>query len=264
MSEVLDSFVELARSRKAGALCTIIRAAGSTPRKVGSKMLVYPDSKIVGTIGGGEVEAKVIQEALDSLQSGEPKVISYDLFNPEDSDSGIYGGTLEIFIDPLKQPEDIVVVGGGHVGRSVVHLAKWMGFHVILSDDRIDFCSPEHAPGADKYIHCKVEELPSKYDFSDRTAVVFATRNNQVDVNGLPEILAEPSSYIGVLSSQRRWKLTEEQLIDSGVNKKELKRIHAPIGLDIQAETPEEIALSIMAEIILKKRDGTGNSLAKK
>ena len=263
MSEVLDSLVEIVRSGKAGALCTIIRAAGSTPRKAGSKMLVYSDSKIIGSIGGGEVEGRVIQEALVSLESGEPKVLTYDLFNPDDGDPGISGGTLEVFIDPLKQPEDIVVVGGGHVGRSVVHLAKWMGFQVILSDDRNEFCTPEHAPGADKYIHCNVEDLPSKYDFSDRTAVVLATRNNQIDISGLTEILAEPTSYIGVLSSQKRWKLTEEQLVESGVNKNELKRIHAPIGLDIQAETPEEIALSIMAEIISKKREGTGALLAK-
>jgi xanthine dehydrogenase accessory factor len=249
MSEVLDSLVEIARSGKAGALCTIIRTAGSTPRKAGSKMLVYSDSKIIGSIGGGEVEGKVIQEALDSLQSGEPKVLTYELFNPDDSNPGFSGGTLEVFIDPLTQSEDIVVVGGGHVGRSVVHLANWMGFHVILSDDRNEFCTPEHAPGANKYIHCNLEDLPSKYDFTDRTAVVLATRNNQVDISGLPEILAGPTSYIGVLSSQRRWKLTEEQLIESGVNKKELKRIHAPIGLDIQAETPEEIALSIMVKL---------------
>jgi xanthine dehydrogenase accessory factor len=160
MSEVLNSLVEIARSGEAGALCTIIRATGSTPRKSGSKMLVYSDSKIIGSIGGGEVEGRVIQEALVSLESGEPKVLTYNLFNPNDGDPGISVGKLEVFIDPLKQPEDIVVVGGGHVGRSDVHLAKWMGFQVILSDDRNEFCTPEHAPGADKYIHCNVEDLP--------------------------------------------------------------------------------------------------------
>ncbi len=224
-------------------------------------MLVYPDGKIVGSIGGGEIEGRVIQEAIDSLQSGKSKILSYDLVNSEKGDTGICGGMLEIFIDPLKQPEDVVVVGGGHIGRAVVHLAKWMGFRVTLSDDRKEFCSPEYVPEADDYIHCKLEDLPSSYVFSDQTAVVLASRNNHVDMAGLQEILAEPSAYIGVISSQRRWKLTKKQLIDSGVNKDKLHRIHAPIGLDIQAETPEEIAMSIMAEILQVKREGTGASL---
>jgi xanthine dehydrogenase accessory factor len=262
MNEVLFSLAEIARRGTTGALCTIIRTKGSTPRKEGSKMLVYPDGKIVGSIGGGEVEGRVIQEAIDSLQSGESKILAYDLLNPENGDPGICGGTLEIFVDPLKQPEDIVVVGGGHIGRAVVYLAKWMGFRVILSDDRKEFCSPEYVPGADEYIHCKLEDLTSSYVFSDQTAVVLATRNNQVDISGLPEILAEQTGYIGVISSQRRWKLTKKQLIDSGVNEDELHRIHAPIGLDISADTPEEIAISIMAEIIQVKRGGTGASLS--
>lgn len=264
MNEVLASLAEIARRGTTGALCTVIRTKGSTPRKEGSKMLVYPDGKIVGSIGGGEVEGRVIQEAIDSLQSGESKVLLYDLVNLDKGDPGICGGTLEIFIDPLKQPEDIVVVGGGHVGRAVVHLAKWMGFRVTLSDDRKEFCSAEYVPEADDYIHCKLEDLPSSYVFSNQTTVVLATRNNKVDITGLPEILAEPSAYIGVISSQRRWKLTKKQLIDSGIDKDKLSRIHAPIGLDIQADTPEEIALSIMAEILQAKRGGTGVSLSTK
>ncbi|MCK4488922.1 MAG: XdhC family protein [Anaerolineales bacterium] len=262
MNEVLASLAEIARRGTTGALCTIIKTKGSTPRKEGSKMLVYPDGKIVGSIGGGEIEGRVIQEAIDSLQSGESKILSYALVNSEKDDLGICGGTLEIFVDPLKQPEDIVVVGGGHVGRAVIHLAKWMGFRVTLSDDRKEFCSPEFVPDADDYIHCKLKDLPANYVFSDQTAVILATRNNKVDITGLPEILAEPSAYIGVISSQRRWKLTKEQLISSGVNKDKLRRIHAPIGLDIQAETPEEIAMSIMAEILQVKRGGTGVSLS--
>ena len=264
MNEVFASLMDLSQKGTSGALCTIIKTKGSTPRREGSKMLVYPDGKIVGSIGGGEVESRVIKEAVDTLQTGESKILSYDLVNSDKGDPGICGGTMEIFIDPLKRPDDIVVVGGGHVGRAVVHLANWLGFRVILSDDRQEFCNAEKVPGADEYIHCKLEELPSKYNFSDQTAVVLATRNNQMDISGLPEILAEPVSYIGVISSQRRWKLTEKQLIDSSVKKDELKRIYAPIGLDIHADTPEEIALSILSEILLVKRGGTGTLLSEK
>ena len=262
MNDVLSSLANLSRDGTAGALCTIIKTKGSTPRKEGSKMLVYPDGRIVGSVGGGEVEGRVIQEAINALETGQSKIISYDLVDPHKGDPGVCGGTLEVFIDFLHTPDDIVVVGGGHVGRAVVHLAKWMGFRVILTDDREEYCTPESVPGADQYIHCNLDELPSRYDFSSQTAIVLATRNNQVDISGLPEILGEPSAYIGVISSQRRWKLTEKQIINSGVKKERLQKIHAPIGLDIKADTPEEIALSIMAEIIMVKRSGTGVSLS--
>jgi len=262
MSEVLSALAELPKTGTAAALCTIIRAKGSTPRKEGCKMLVYASGSIVGTIGGGEVEGRVIQEALDSIQSGERKIRSYDLINPEKGDPGICGGILEVFIDPLTQPKDLIVVGGGHVGKSVVYLAKWLGFRVILSDDREEFCSPAFVPGADEYIHCSLEVLSSKIKLSPETVIVLATRNNQVDIRGLPELLAAPSAYIGVISSRRRWKLTEEQLLENGIKKKDLDRIHAPIGLDLKAETPEEIALSIMAEVFQVIRGGSGKGLS--
>ncbi len=254
MDDVYNALAELKRNGTSGALCTIIKTKGSTPRKEGSKMLVFENGSIVGTVGGGEVEARIIQEALKSIESGESSIISYDLVDPDQGDPGICGGSLEIFVDPIEKPDELVVVGGGHVGKAVVFLAKWLGFRVILNDDRKDFCSPDLVPGADEYIHCPLAELPGKYQIPDDAAVVLATRNQKVDINGLPELLTIPTAYIGVISSKRRWQLTEEQLIESGVKKENLKKIHAPIGLKIGAETPEEIALSILAEIILNKR----------
>ena len=263
MNDVYKALADLPYSGISAALCTIIQAKGSTPRKAGTKMLVYKGGSIVGTIGGGEIEGRVIQEALESIQSGEPKIRSYDLIDPQQGDPGVCGGTLEVFIDPLSQPDDLVVVGGGHVGQAVVFLAKWLGFRVILSDDREDFSSPASAPEADQTIHCKLEELPERYQFTPTTSVVLATRNNQVDVRGLPELLAAPSNYIGVISSRRRWKLTKEELIKNGVKPADLKRIHAPIGLDLKADTPEEIALSILAEVLKSRRGGSGESLSR-
>jgi xanthine dehydrogenase accessory factor len=135
-----------------------------------------------------------------------------------------------------------VVIGGGHVGREVV-----------LNDDREEFCSPAQVPGADQYIHYKLADLPEKYKISPAAALVMATRNHQVDISGLPELLAIPTVYLGVISSKRRWKLTEEQLLKSSVKKHSENRVHAPIGLNLGAETSREIALSIMAEIMLTK-----------
>lgn len=260
--DVLRALADLPQNGAAAALCTIIQAKGSTPRKAGAKMLVYADGSIVGTIGGGEIEGRVIEEAVDSIQTGETKILPFDLIDPQKGDPGICGGTQEVFIDPLKQPQDLVVVGGGHVGRAVIHLGKWLGFRVILSDDREQFCSPENAPGADAYIHCNLDELPKKYSFTPQSVIVMATRNNQVDIEGLPELLNTPSGYIGVISSRRRWKLTREELLEAGIEEEELDRIQAPIGLDIKAETPEEIALSILAEVIQIRRGGSGKSLS--
>jgi len=262
MKEVYQALAELPRTGTSAALCTIITSQGSTPRKAGAKMLVYEDGSIVGTIGGGEIEGRVIQEAVNAIQTGESRIRSYDLIDPQQGDPGVCGGTLDVFIEPLTQPPDLVVVGGGHVGRAVVFLAKWLGFRVILSDDREQYCTPDYAPEADEYIHCKLEELPDRYPFSADTAVVLATRNNQVDIRGLPEILAAPSSYIGVISSRRRWKLTRDELIQAGITENDLDSIHAPIGLDINADTPEEIALSILAEVIQSIRGGSGISLS--
>ena len=261
-NDLLRALADLPQNGTAAALCTIIQAKGSTPRKAGAKMLVYKDGSIVGTIGGGEIEARVIEEAVASIHTGETKILSFDLIDPQQGDPGICGGTQEVFIDPLKQAQDLIVIGGGHVGRAVVHLGKWLGFRVILSDDREEFCSPENAPGADDYIHCNLDELPGKYEFTPQSVIVLATRNNQVDIQGLPELLDTPSVYIGVISSRRRWKLTRDELLKSGIKEEELDRIQAPIGLDIKAETPEEIALSILAEVIQVKRGGTGKSLS--
>ncbi len=253
MDNVFSAIADMKNNGTSGALCTIIKTKGSTPRKEGSKMLVYSNGSILGTVGGGEVEARVIKQAIESIQSGETRISSFDLIDPEQGDPGLCGGTVDVFIDPIKKPADIVVVGGGHVGQAVVYLAKWLGFRVILNDDRLDYCTPESVPGADEYIHCEFAQLTSHYSFTEETAVVLATRNSGVDVSGLPQLLELPNSYIGVISSKRRWKLTEEQLLESGVKKKSLERIQAPIGLKIGAETPEEIALSILAEIILIK-----------
>jgi xanthine dehydrogenase accessory factor len=260
--KVLTALAELSQTGAAAALCTITQTKGSTPRNAGTKMLVYQDGTIVGTVGGGEIEARVIEEAVASIQNGVAKLVSYDLIDPHQGDPGICGGSQEVFIDPLQGSHDLIVIGGGHIGQAVIHLGKWLGFRVILCDDREKFCVPEHAPGADQYIHCELPDLPQKFPLTSKTAIVLATRNNEVDIKGLPALLEASFSYLGVISSRRRWKHTQEELLKDGVKKESLDQIRVPIGLDIKAETPEEIALSIMAEIIQVTRGGSGKSIS--
>jgi xanthine dehydrogenase accessory factor len=245
-----QALADLERSNSAGALCMIIRSRGSTPRHVTSKMLVYPDGHIIGTVGGGEVENRVIKEALSALQDKKPRLLEYNMIDPERGDPGVCGGQLEIYVEPIIPKPILVVVGVGHVGKAVAHLAKWLGFVVGVCDDRPDFCNRASVPEADEFFPLPLEDLSKHLNITPLTYIVLTTRGMDVDVLGLPSLLNTQAGYIGVIGSKRRWAATTKKLIDAGVSAEKLEQIHSPIGLDIDAETPEEIAVSIMAEII--------------
>jgi xanthine dehydrogenase accessory factor len=155
----------------------------------------------------------------------------------------------------------VVVIGGGHVGKAVAHLAKWLGFRVAISDDRVEFCSPEVNPDGDEYYACPMAELPLQLSITPHTYLVLTTRGNNVDIAGLPALLETPADYIGVIGSKRRWSETVKSLNEVGITDDQLKRVHSPIGLGIGAETPEEIAVSIMAEILMLKGGGSGQQM---
>ncbi len=250
MMTLYQAIVELEQKNDTGAICTIIRSQGSTPRHVTSKMLVYPDGHITGTVGGGEVENRVIKEALQAMQDRSPRLLAYNMANPERGDPGVCGGQVEIYVEPLIPKPVLVVVGAGHVGKAVVHLAKWLGFIVAVTDDRPDFCNPQAVPGADQYDPVPLEQLTSQMKITPWTYIVLTTRGIDVDIHGLPSILSSSAAYVGVIGSKRRWATTSKKLLDNGVTEDLIDRVHSPIGLEIHAETPEEIAVSIMAEII--------------
>ena len=242
--------VDLEKANEAGALCTIIGSKGSTPRHVTSKMLVYPDGHIIGTVGGGEVENRVIREALKAIEDRTPRLLAYNMANPERGDPGVCGGQVEIYVEPILPKPVLVVVGVGHVGKAVAHLAKWLGFVVVVSDDRSDFCNPQAVPEADEFYLIPLDKLSSQLKITPWTYIVLTTRGVDVDIDGLPSLLKSNAAYIGVIGSKRRWATTKNKLLETGASSEMLEQVHSPIGLEIQAETPEEIAVSIMAEII--------------
>lgn len=258
---IYERMAELERSGGKGALATVIRVRGSVPRHVGSKMLVFPDGHIEGTVGGGEMEARVIREALEALARGEPRILQYTLSSPQEGDPGVCGGEVEVFVEPLRSRPTLVVVGGGHVGRAVAHLAHWLGFRVIVSDDRPEFATAEAVPEAEGYIPCPLAELPQRLAIDDQTYLVLVTRGVAVDAAGLPALLETSAAYVGVIGSRRRWETTVQQLREMGLSETKIGRITSPIGLELQAETPEEIAVSILAQIILLRRGGSGESM---
>ena len=256
-----ETLGEMERRGEVGVLCTVIRTRGSVPRHPGAKMLVREDGSIAGTVGGGEMEGRIIRDALEVLSSNETRIVDYALHNPGEGDPGVCGGEVKIFLEPLTEHPTLLVVGAGHVGRALVHLGKWLGFRVVLSDDRPEHCTPETTPGADEYVCAPVADLPQRVAFNSNTYIVMPTRAVQVDVDGLPHLLDVPHAYLGVIGSRRRWATAVKQLTERGVPRHKLEGVHAPMGLELNAETPEEIALSIMAEIVALRNEGTGESM---
>ena len=153
-------------------------------------------------------------------------------------------------MEPIGARPKLLVIGAGHVGKAVAHLAQWLGFWVVVCDDRPELCTPQAFPGADQYQPGLMQDIPKNIDITPTTYIVLTTRGVDVDVPGLPALLDAPAAYFGVIGSQRRWAITRSQLLEMGISQEKLDRVRSPVGLDIDAETPEEIAVSIMAEII--------------
>ncbi len=261
MDPIYQALAEIEKSAESAALCTVVKSEGSTPRHVGSKMLVYPDGHFVGTVGGGDLEHRVIDEAWMALSDGQARLLHYNMSDPSRGDPGVCGGQVEVFVEPILAPPMVVVIGAGHVGKAVAHLAKWLGFRVAVSDDRVEFCNKEAVPDGDQFFACPMEELPSRLKIDRRTYLVLTTRGSSVDAAGLPALLKTPAPYIGVIGSRRRWATTVKDMQARGVSSEAIARVRSPMGLELQAETPEEIAVSIMAEVLMVRDKGTGKSM---
>lgn len=258
---IYEALSELEKNHETAALCTVVKSEGSTPRHVGSKMLVYADGTFIGTVGGGDLENRVLKAAREAISSGSAVTLSYTMADPARGDPGVCGGTVEVFVEPIRPPATIVVIGAGHVGKAVVHLAKWLGFRVVVSDDRAEFCNPESTPGADAYYPVEMAKLAEQFKIDRQTYLIITSRGSGIDVAGMPALLESGAAYIGVIGSKRRWLTTAKALKEKGVAEELLAKVHSPMGLELNAETPEEIAVSIMAEVLMIKDRGTGKAM---
>jgi xanthine dehydrogenase accessory factor len=259
---VYEALLQAQSTGEPVALATVVNTHGSIPRHAGSKMLVQQNGVVVGTVGGGAMEALVIKTALAAIDDGQTRLETYTLSNLEDGDPGICGGTAQIFIEPIFTPPTLLVIGGGHCGKELAQLGKWMGYRVVLSDDRPEFCSEDYVPGLDGYIVCKPGEITGHTRIDSQTYVAAVTRGLPVDIHLIPSLLETDAPYIGLIGSRRRWALTVKALkSEFGLTEAQLMRVRAPIGLELRAETPREIALSIMAEITMIRRGGSGEPM---
>ncbi|MDH3683754.1 MAG: XdhC/CoxI family protein, partial [Acidimicrobiia bacterium] len=244
--------------REPAVLVTVIDTRRSVPRRAGSKMLVYGDGRSSGTIGGGEMEARVVAAAADALATGRTSRLHYSLLDPSAGDPGVCGGEVELYLEPYMPRTTVYVVGAGHVGRAVIELADWLGYRVVAWDDRSEVLEETGGGLADGVttVTGPIADAVVAEPIDAHTRVVMVTRNAALDVELLPVLLASPATYIGLMGSDRRWATTRRKLLEAGVEEADLARVHAPIGVEISAETPAEIAVSILAEVISHERSG--------
>lgn len=251
---------ELAKLESSGspaALVTVIRVQGSTPREAGARMIVLPDGKIIGTIGGSAVESLVVQEALEVLRIGKSRVSQYDLNDPAKTSTGmICGGKMEFFIEPLKPLPHLYIFGAGHVGSALAQFTSILGLPHTVVDDRPEFADRERFPQAQRILCGDFSEVLADLDFVQPAYIMIVTRCHDTDLEVLRWVLRKPSAYLGMICSRRKKTEIFRILSEEGYSKEEMERVHAPIGLDIRSETPAEIAVSILAEVIQIKNCG--------
>ena len=253
--DLFEEVVKLRRAGRRGALATIVHTNGSIPSYESSRMLVREDGSIAGTIGGGCVEAEVWAAAKEVMQKEAPRKMVFNLNNEASYDNGlICGGTLEVFVEPILPQPIIVLFGGGHVSMAVAKSAAAAGFGVSVVDDREAFANAQRFPMAQE-IYTSYEEAFEKIQPNESTYLVIVTRGHKEDMRVLAWAVRTGARYIGMIGSKRKVISVYKALEKEGYREEEFERVYAPMGLDIGALAPEEIAISIVAELISVRRN---------
>jgi xanthine dehydrogenase accessory factor len=255
--EVFAALAEALQQGEEVALVTIVDSTGSTPQRVGAKMLVYADGRTVGTIGGGCYENDAFWKAREAIAGRRPLVVKYELNDDFAQESGLVcGGQMEVFIEPVEASPDVYVFGAGHVGYHVAKMAHEVGFRVHVIDDREKFASAERFGDGFDVI---VDDIPAwleSHTLPPTAYAVIVTRGHRHDLDALRALAQRPLRYLGLIGSKAKVKRIFDALREEGVSADALRPVHAPIGLDIGAITPQEIAVSIVAELIAVRNLG--------
>lgn len=245
---------------ESAALVTIIRAEGSTPQRVGAKMLVYADGRTVGTIGGGCYENDAFWKARRTLETRKPLIARYELADDIAEESGlICGGQMDVYIEPIEAAPHLYLVGAGHVSYHLSKAAATVGFKIHVLDDREKFSNTERFPDAEEVV---VDSIPTWLDnstFPGNSYVVILTRGHRHDLDALRSLSQQDLRYLGLIGSRAKVSRLFEALEEESIPLNTLRKIHAPVGLDIGAITPQEIAVSILAELVAVKYGKLGN-----
>jgi xanthine dehydrogenase accessory factor len=253
--EIYEEIVKLQRAGHKGAVATIVNVRGSIPSFKSAKMLVRDDGTIAGTIGGGCVEAEVWQAAREVIESEKPRTLSFDLNQDPKYDTGLVcGGALDIFIEPVLPTPMLYIFGAGHVGFELAKAAGRAGFDVVVADDRDTYANRERFPDAREVIAEDFDKALSALSPNESAYIVIVTRGHRDDMRVLRWAVQTEAKYIGMVGSRRKAITVFRELTKEGLKPELFERVHSPVGLDIGAITPEEIAVAIAAELIGVRR----------
>ena len=251
---VMKKVLEDINNGKELAIATITKSEGSTPRGIGTMMGVCEDGSIHGTIGGGALEKHVIELCIEAIKEGQSKAI--DLPLDIEGVGMICGGRVEVFIDIYKIKPKLLIIGGGHVGYAIYKIASLLNFDIVVFEDREEFLTEERFPLAKELVLGPINETLRDYKIDNNTYIVIASRGHKYDEESLIEVINRDAKYIGAMGSKRKVITMMNNLKDKGISEENINKVYAPIGLSISSGSPEEIAMSIMAEILLVKNDG--------
>jgi xanthine dehydrogenase accessory factor len=255
----MDIYEEVVRLRRLGqkcALATIVQVNGSIPSYESAKLLVREDGSMIGTVGGGCVEAEVWNAAREVMETERPRQMNFSLGQDAAYDNGlICGGQLSVFVEPVVPQPRVFIFGAGHISKSISKVAVLAGFASVVVDNREAFANRERFPEADEVYAEEYEEVFQKLAVRDTSYLVIVTRGHRDDMRVLRWAAETPARYIGMIGSQRKTIAIYKELEKEGVSAEKLARVYAPVGIDIGAITPEEIAIAIMAEMIAIRRN---------
>lgn len=257
MKDIYRTLADIEDQGKRAALAIVVRTKGSAPGKAGAKMIVMEDGSILGTVGGGGLEKKVIEESLECLKGGKSKLKSFDLRGNLDM---MCGGEVEVYIEPINQPEKLVIFGAGHITKTLAPLMRSLDFRVTVVDDNPTVPEEDRFADIEVLLSEDMESYAERLSPENSTYIVILTRGFSTDKAILEHLIAKDFRYVGVVGSKKKIKTIKEHLISKGIEKEHFSKLSAPIGLDIGAETLGEIALSIAAEIISVRRGKVARS----
>jgi xanthine dehydrogenase accessory factor len=263
--DIYEQIVELRGQGRRGAVATIINVRGSIPSFQTAKMLVRDDGSIAGTIGGGCVEAEVWQAAREVMEEEKPRSLTFNLNNNPKYDTGLVcGGTLEVYIEPILPPALLYIFGAGHVAYSLYKVARIAGFEVTVVDDREAYANAERFPDAREIIADDFDAVTARIRVPESSYVVIVTRGHRDDMRILRWAVNANARYLGMIGSRRKTIAIYKELEKEGIASEKFARVHAPVGLEIGAVTPEEIAVAIVAEMIAVRRGAVTDIASKK
>lgn len=252
--EVFAAVADALERGEPAALVTIVATHGSTPQRVGAKMLVFGDGRIVGTIGGGCYENDAFWKAREAITARQPQLVHYELSDDFAQETGlICGGQMDVYIEPIEPSPELYVIGAGHVGTHLARLAQEVGFHVHVVDDREKFANRERFPATTEVVTEDIPAWLARANLTPHAFVVIVTRGHTNDLEALRALAPRELRYLGLIGSRAKVARIYDALTADGMAAEHLTRVHAPIGLDIGAVTPQEIAVSILAELIAVK-----------